>query len=237
MPPPDQAPQRENLLLNLVCNLALPALVLSRLSKPEYLGPVWGLVFALIFPLGYGIWDFVQRRQTNFISVIGFTSVLLTGGLGLMKVDGIWFAVKEAAVPAIIGGAVLVSMKSRRPLVRQFLLNDQLIDMPRVQDALNERGNEQAFQRLIANATYWLAASFLLSAILNFILARYLLKSPTGTVEFNAELARMTLLSWPVIVVPSTGMMMFALWRLIRGLRQLTGLDFDQIVRAEPAKK
>ncbi len=230
-------PKQENLLINIVCNIALPSLILVRFSKPEYLGPVVGLVVALLFPLGYGIWDYSRRRQTNFISVIGFVSVLLTGGLGLMKMDGLWFAVKEAAVPTIIGLAVLASMRSKRPLVKQFLLNESVMDLPKVDDALEARGNKPAFNRLLQNSSYLLALSFLVSAVLNYALARYLLRSPSGTPEFNAELGRMNLLSWPVIVIPSLVMMMFALWRLIGGIRRLTGLAFEDIFRAEAAKK
>lgn len=230
-------PKQENLLINLVCNIALPSLVLVRFSKPEYLGPVVGLIVALIFPLGYGIWDFARRRQTNFISVIGFVSILLTGGLGLLKMDGLWFAVKEAAVPTIIGLAVLASMRSKRPLVRQFLLNESVMDLPRVEAALDERGNRSSFNRLMESSSYLLALSFLVSAILNFTLARYLLRSPSGTPAFNEELGRLNLLSWPVIVVPSMLMMMFALWRLIGGIRRLTGLAFEDIFRAEAPRK
>jgi hypothetical protein len=231
------APKQENLVLNLVCNIALPSLILVRFSKPEHLGPALGLVIALLFPLGYGIWDFARRRQTNFISVIGFVSVLLTGGLGLMKMDGFWFAVKEAAVPTIIGLAVLASMRSKRPLVRQFLLNESVMDLPRVDAALETRGNKPAFDRLLQNSSYLLALSFLVSAVLNYGLARYLLRSPSGSPEFNEELGRMNLLSWPVIVIPSMIMMMFALWRLIGGIRRLTGLAFEDIFRAEAPKK
>jgi len=229
-------PKRENLLLNLVFNIALPSLILAKLSKPELLGPKAGLVLALAFPLGYGAWDFRQRRQTNFISVIGFASVLLTGGLGLLQANALWLAVKEAAMPTIIGAAVLLSMKSRRPLVRQILLNDQVIDLPRVEAALAERGNGPAFERLLARSSYWLVASFLISAVLNFGLARYLLQSPPGTPEFNGELARMNLLSWPVIFVPSMVMMMAALWHLIGGIRRLTGLELEQVFHP-PEKK
>jgi hypothetical protein len=169
--------------------------------------------------------------------VIGFVSVLLTGGLGLMKMDGFWFAVKEAAVPTVIGLAVLASMRGKRPLVRQFLLNESVMDLPRVDEALAARGNRPAFDGLLRTSSYLLALSFLVSAVLNYALARYLLKSPAGSPEFNAELGRMNLLSWPVIVIPSMLMMMFALWRLIGGIRRLTGLAFEDIFRAEAAKK
>jgi hypothetical protein len=44
-------------------------------------------------------------------------------------------------------------------------------------------------------------------------------------------------LSWPVIVIPSMAMMMVAMWRLMKGITQLTGLTFDEVLRAEPRKK
>lgn len=227
MPPPAK---RENLLVNLLFNIAIPSLILAKASTPERLGPVWGLVIALAFPLGYGIWDFVQRREANFISIIGFASVLLTGGLGLMQVDRFWFAVKEAAVPSIIGLAVWASMFTRRPLVRQFLFNDQAFDTTKIEGALNERGNLETFNTLLKSSTYLLVVSFALSAVLNFVLARWLLQSPTGTPEFNAELGKMNALSWPVIVVPTMIITVFALWRLISGIKRLSGLEFEEMV-------
>jgi hypothetical protein len=229
-------PKRENLLLNLLFNIALPAIVLTKLSGPARLGPVIGLVVALAFPLGYGAWDFLQRRQTNFISVLGFISVLLTGGLGLLHIGGLGFAIKEAAVPTVIAVAVLVSLKSKRPLVRSLLYNDQVIDVAKVDAALDARGTHAGFERLLVTSSYLLALSFLLSAVLNFSLARYLLKSPAGTPEFNAELGKMHLLSWPVIVLPSMAMTMFALWQLLRGVQKLTGMTLEDVFHAEHKK-
>lgn len=233
MPPPAK---RENLLLNLAFNIAIPSLILAKASTPELLGPVWGLIIALLFPVSYGIWDFVQRKQANFISIIGFASVLLTGGLGLMQVDNFWFAVKEAAVPSIIGLAVWGSMYTSRPLVRQFLFNDQAFDTAKIETALDEHDNREHFNRLLRNSTYWLVASFTVSAVLNFVLARWLLQSPTGSPEFNAELGKMNALSWPVIVVPTMIITIFALWRLISGIKRLSGLSFEEMMHTPPEK-
>jgi len=88
----------------------------------------------------------------------------------------------------------------------------------------------------MVRSSLWLVASFLLSAGLNYALARYLLISPPGTPEFNAELGRMHVLSWPVIVLPSMAVMMLAFWKLIKGLTQLTGLTTDEIFRAAQEK-
>jgi hypothetical protein len=230
------AAKQENLLINILFNVAAPALILSKLSGETRLGPVWALVVALAFPIGYGAWDLVTRRKWNFFSILGFVSVLLTGGLGLMKVDGIWFAVKEAAIPAIFGVAVLGSLWTKTPLVRTFLYNDKVIDTAKVHAVLEERSNVGAFERLLVHATWLLAGSFFLSAVLNFVLARILLKSPSGTPEFNAELGKMTALSWPVIVVPSMIMTFGALWYLLAGVRRLTGLKLEEVFHQPPEK-
>lgn len=229
-------PPRENLLLNLACTIALPALILSKLSAPERLGPAAALVVALAFPVGYGVWDFVQRRKFNFIAGIGFASTLLTGGFGLAKLDGIWFAVKEASVPLVIALMTALSMKSRRPLLHQFVYNDQVIDVPRVDAALAAHGARPAFDRLLARVGWLVVGSFLVSAALNFALARWLLTAPAGTPEFNAQLAKMQVWSWPVIVVPSSAMMIAAMFALFRGIKRLTGLALEDVLHTPPEK-
>lgn len=228
--------KRENIFVNLIFNIALPSLVLSKCSKPELLGPQVGLVVALLFPLGYGVWDYVQRRKVNFVSGLGFVSTLLTGVFVLTQVDGIWLAVKEACVPALIGLAVMLSMKSKRPLIREFLYNDQVIDIPKVDTALTERGCQADFERLLTKAGWQVTASFMVSAVLNFVLARWMLTAPAGSEELNAQLAKMQWMSWPVIVLPSMGMMMFALWKLLGGIKSLTGLELEEIFAAQPDK-
>jgi hypothetical protein len=47
----------------------------------------------------------------------------------------------------------------------------------------------------------------------------------------------MHMLSWPVIVVPSMAAMMLVFWRLLAGLKNLTGLTMDEIFRAPEEKK
>jgi hypothetical protein len=226
-------PQKpESLLLNLLCNLALPTLILMKFSTDKYFGPLWGLVAALIFPVGYGVWDFATRKKTNFISIIGFVSVLFSGGFGLLKVDGFWFAVKDAAMPALIGVAVLLSLKSKQPLVRELLYNDQVINIPRVDAALIEREARPAFDRLLVKASYALTATFLVSAVINFAVARWIIRSEPGTPAFNAELGKMHSLGMVVMSVPAVIMLMIVLWRLIGGIRKLTGLETDDIFKS-----
>lgn len=230
-------PKRENLFINLVCNIAVPTFVLTKLSTENRLGPMWGMVVALAFPLGYGVYDLIRRRKTNVFSIVGLCSVLLTGGLNYLKVDGLWFAVKDAAIPLLFGAAVLISTHTKRPLVRELLCNDQILDMPRIEAGLAERGTRAEFDRLLANASFAVAGSFVFSAVLNYGLARYLLKSPVGTPEFNAQLGRMHVLNWPIIVLPSMAVTMLIFWRLLSGITRLTGLNHEAIMRSDEPKK
>ena len=78
-------------------------------------------------------------------------------------------------------------------------------------------------------ASWLLAGSFFLSSVLNFVLARLIVRSPAGSAAFNEELGKMTALSYPVIVLPSMAVMMIALWYLFRSIKRLTHMDLEEI--------
>jgi hypothetical protein len=60
-----------------------------------------------------------------------------------------------------------------------------------------------------------------------------LVVSPAGTEAFNQELGKLTALSYPVIALPSTLVMVVALWYLVKQLRQITGLSFEEMLAVE----
>lgn len=227
----------ENPFINIAFNIAFPALIMSKLASEDRLGPTLALIVALSLPLGYGFWDFMNTRKTNFVSVLGFVSIFLTGGLGLMQLDGFWFAVKEAAVPGVISIVVVGSLWTRYPLVRTILYNDKIINVAAVNAELERADKTEAFNKLLVITTWWLAFSFVLSAVLNFILAIVILKSPAGSQQFVEELGVMTAWSYPVIAVPCMIVTMFALWKLLSGIKKLTGLELEAIFKTPPPKK
>ena len=134
------------------------------------------------------------------------------------------------------GGRLLVRHQ-RRPRARPHrrLYNDNLIDVARVDAALVARQETGRFNTLLRRASIGLALTFLASAPVNFLLALYVLRSPPGTAEFNAELGKMHWLAFLVIALPSMAAMMFVFWKLMSGLVALTGLTQDEIFR-ETAK-
>jgi hypothetical protein len=233
--PADAKP--ENPFYNLLLNIVIPSVILMKFSGEDRLGPVNGLLLALAFPLIYGIYDLFDRKKLNFFSILGLVSILLTGGFGLLKLNAEWIAVKEATVPAAIGLAVLLSLKTRFPLVRKMLFNETIMNVDLVNERLDSKGNHHLFEKLLVQASYLLALSFLLSACLNYGLAKYILVSEPGTPAFNEELGRMTALSYPVIVLPSMVVMILALWMLLHGIKRLTGLPLDAIFRVHEQAK
>lgn len=221
--------KKQNPLINILFNIVVPVVILSKFSNANYLGPKLGLVVALAFPLGYFLWEWRREHKANFISILGFVSVLLTGIIGVFEFPSELIAYKEASVPFIIGLAVLISMKTPYPLVKKLLYNEDLMNMELINSRLEENDNSKAVERMLVNASYMVAASFLVSTILNFSLAKYLIHSPSGTPEFAEEMARMTALSYPVIALPSTLVLVFALFYVYNRLSKLTGLEFEQL--------
>ena len=207
-----------------------------KLSDESGLGPVNGLLIALAFPIVYGLYDFFDRKKLNFISLLGLISISLTGIFTIIKLPAHWIAVKEAFIPGLIGVAIIGSMQTKFPLIEKLLFNESIINTKLVHTKLTELENELAFHTLLNKSSYLLASSFFLSSALNFILAKVILTAEPGSVSFNEQLGKMTALSWPVIVLPSTLIMGIALWRLVKGLKKLTGLELEQILKAQPEK-
>lgn len=226
-------PKRESLLANILLNIVIPTLILMKLSGDEQLGTRWALVVALAFPLLYGLRDFHRTRKINIFSALGVISILLTGGIGLLELDPQYIAIKEAAIPGIIGLATLISIKTPYPLVKTFLYNDKVLKVDLVAQQLHKYNSAPAFEIALRNASYMVAGSFFLSSLLNFLLAKWLLVSPPGTAAFNAELGKMTAWSFPVIALPATCVMMVALLYLFRRIKQLTHLDFEEILNTQ----
>lgn len=225
------------LLLNLGFNIIIPSLVLSKLSGENALGVQYALLLAIAFPLAYGIKDLLKESKVNPFSALGLVSVILTGSIGLLKLDPFYLAIKEASIPALLGLATLISLKTPYPLIKTLIYNNVVLDTHKVKQALAERNQSANFDRIMVKANYLVASSFFLSSFLNYMLARMIVKSPAGTEAFNAELGRMTALSYPVIAIPSMLVLVIALWYLFSRIHQLTGLAFEDILHHSHANQ
>lgn len=235
--PPQQSP-----LQNILINIILPVFVLNWVSghgsKPWHLGPVWGLSIAVVIPFAYGLCFFVRTRQANLLSIAGMGSVVLTGGItwAAWRADGsvdgslfVLFAVKESLLPAIIGLCVLLSQLTPTPLIRVFIFNAQVFDIPRIDSALDTRGTRKEFEKTLRNAAFVVAGTFLLSAAVIFFLTLHFLNRVDGTAPnarelYNQALSKQMLWGFIAIGLPSILAAAGILLWLLKRLAHLTGL-------------
>ncbi|GHD41755.1 hypothetical protein SAMN05216429_10788 [Marinobacter persicus] len=223
--------------IDLLVSIIIPSVILMKFSGDEHLGSVNALIIGLAFPLGWGLFELIRYHKKNFIALLGLISVALTGGIGLLELDAGWLAIKEAAVPAIIGLAVLISTRTRYPLVRALLYNPAVLDVDKIHKALEERGGVAEFESRLLKASYYFAGTFLFSSIMNYVLAKWIVVSPSGTEAFNEELGRMTLVSYPMIAIPSMVMMMLIFYYLWRTIRRLTGYTLEEVMAPHLVEK
>ena len=129
--------KKDNPILSLSCNILIPVIILKN-------GNVWinkiliqsdrdswvykllisvdisSIVFfiALICPVIYFFYDFLNRKNINLISILGFINILLTGGIGIFGgkfgLSKNWFIFKEGMLPIIIGSVLIIMKKYRQ---------------------------------------------------------------------------------------------------------------------------
>jgi hypothetical protein len=248
---------KDHPLANILINVIIPVLILSYLSKdpvlqeklgkiarPWHIGPLKAMILALVLPLGYGAWFYLKTRKGNFFSALGLVSVLLSGGLtlylwnanGTVKPNaGILFGLKEALIPLVLGVAILTSHRSPTPLIRVFLYNDTIFDIPKIESRVAEISAEAGYQKLLLGATKLFAASFFLSSLMNLGLAQWFFHGFDATAidaleKYNAIIARLTGWGFAVIGVPILIFLFFTLRSLLKGLSQLTGYKDDELM-------
>ena len=223
-------PSSKGLFVDLLVCVLIPTLILKKLSGEDMLGPNLALIAALSLPLTVGVWGFIKDRKINFVPALGFISILLTGGIGLLKLPKEYIAYKEALIPALIAVATIISNYTKYPLIRTFIYNDAFMNTEKVSSKLSELDKHQEFNNMMIKATYMLAFSFVLSAILNYILAKWIVVAETGTDAFNDQLGTMNLYSYPVIVLPCMVITMFALFYVMKNIKIITGLEMEEVM-------
>lgn len=253
----DKKPTQDHPLANILINVIIPVLVLSYLSKdpdiqeklgktaqPWHIGPLKAMILALLLPLGYGVWHFIKTRKGNFFSALGLISVLLSGGLtvflwnadGTVKPNaGLLFGLKEALIPLVLAIAVLTSHRSPSPLIRVFLYNDSIFDIPKIEARVAKISAEAQYDSLLFGATKLFAASFFISSLMNLGLAHWFFRNFDATAidaleKYNAIVASLTGWGFAVIGVPILIFLFCTLRKLLKGLRALTGFKDEELM-------
>jgi hypothetical protein len=134
-------------------------------------GPATTLVVALIFPLGFGLFEYFYHHKKSMISVLGITNVLIGGGFTILRLEGHWFAIKEAAFPLLIGIFVFLSPYFSKPFIENLFLNPEVMNSEMILKAISEKGTNEPFKKLMNLSNTVFAISFLFSGAINYWLA------------------------------------------------------------------
>lgn len=221
-------------MISLLVNIIIPTVIMTRFAGDDKLGAVNALLLALAFPFAWGVWEMAKNRKVGWVPILGLVSIAISGGIGLLKLPASWIAVKEAMIPGILALAILISAWIGKPLARVFL--DAIIDKDRVYPLLEERGQMAEYDRRTSVATWLLAGTFILSAVLNFILAKVVVTADGGTQQYTEQIGRMTALSFPVITIPVFITLTGTIFYIMVTISKLTGLETDEVLKDQRKK-
>lgn len=239
-----QTPNSENPLVNIIINIVLPVLVLKYADKLEHQhSALIGLGVALALPIGYGLWDYFSNGKKNFIALLGVINVGFTGGFAVMQLNGFWFAVKEALVPLVIGLSVIVSQALGKPVFGSMLKSTGVLNWDLLETRAQERSNLEKLEKLLRNCNLFFAASFFISSFLNLVLALYIFKPLDHIVSeaerqqlLNHQIGEMTWMGYVVIALPLMIFMGFIFYYFLKGVKNLTGLQLDDLAGESETK-
>ena len=230
--------KNENPLISLTFNIALPVAILNYSSRVfSNLNPIITLCVALSFPVVYGIVDYIKNnKHKNVLSIVGTVNILLTGGFALLTLEGVWFAVKEAAIPCFIGLWVLFSSFTDKPLMKWVVDKSSIFRTEAIAFQLDSQSKKNHYTTLLRKATLYLSYCFFFSAVLNFVLGikiftnNNILSDVAKQNLLNEQIADMTWISFLVIGLPLTVISGWTLWWFVNRLTKLTGLSLEQIL-------
>ena len=114
-----------------------------------------------------------------------------------------------------------------------LLYNPQVFDVEKIEKELKMRGTKSEFKKLLTKCTWLLAATFLLSAILNYYLSKAIVVTEpfVDANAFNDEIGEMMTWSQIVIMAPCMLVFVYTFWTLIKGIKALTGLNMESVFR------
>ena len=167
------------------------------------------------------------------VAVLGLVAVIVTGGLGLLKLPAFWFGIKEIAVPVLIGIAFPLSHRWGKPIISSMLFAPHLINERALRAALDTPEKQASFDKQLFQASLGLGIAMLGSAVINFALAMYLIgnKEP-GSEAYVKAIGTLNWSGTLIIGAPLLVAMMVVMVRFLRGIQRLTGLEKEDLLNA-----
>ena len=222
-------PAKENPFLSIIFNIIIPVLILNKATQwIPYLTPAHAVLIALSFPTIYGLKDYIKERVINWISVLALIGILFTGGFALLELEGIFFAIKEGALPTVAGIVVIGSVFYKKPFMNLFIKSD-LFQKDIILQKIKDNKKEKEYAKLMNETTLYFSLSFFLSGALNFFIAKDVFVETDSPEILNEQIATMTWLGYVMIALPLAVISGLILWYLVASLKKMTNLDFNEM--------
>ena len=140
--------QKNDSFSNILFNILIPVLILNKGHKFG-LEPKYAVILALAFPVFFSVKSLWDSKKINYIAILGLLNVLVSGTLTLLALGGIWFALKEAAFPLLIGGFVFGSSFTKSPFFETLFLNPNTFNTEKVEERLDSEEKKLNFEKLM----------------------------------------------------------------------------------------
>ena len=234
---------KENPFLSLIANIFFPVMILKNgESWLEDYNQYFSLeiqsftfLIALLFPFTYFFFDLYNRKNINFISILGFVNVLLTGGIGIFGekygLTRISFILKEGLMPIIIGTFLIFLSKFKKETFDKMILNEALFDVEKIKEDQNSENLKQ-IETYTTKAGYYFIAGFFISSIIQFILASIIVTDNPGDPSFNEQVSTMTWVSYIAVLGPTIIIVGKGYLNLINGIGKITGLKKENFLKS-----
>ena len=239
----------EKPLHSVLFNIFIPVLILKNGNKwlDKYFGDTknihkWmdyldypSLVFAiaLIFPLAYFIYDFINRKNINLISILGFINILLTGGIGVfgskLGLTKNWFILKEGLLPLVIGLSLFLMSIFKKESFYNIFLNELMFKKDKIINSIDDNLKSE-FDKVLKVTGYYFISGFVVSSIIQFFLASIIVVSNPGDTSFNEEVSTMTWVSYIAVLLPTMIILGKGFMGLITGIEKLTGMKKEEFL-------
>lgn len=213
-----------HLVRDILFTFVLPYALLSPHTlhlPPLPLSPYWAYALSGLLPSLYLLADAWRRGSLNPFGVFLLLGSLSNALVSFLRLDGVYFALKDASHSLLLIVACGVSIAVKRPLF-EFLFYGLLAPKTADEQAKLTRALARPdIRRALAWATACVATKAALLAVISYAVARLTVTLPFGAPGFNAQVAHAHALTFPVFMGLDALFYGLALWLTLRALRQL----------------
>ncbi|WP_424950081.1 VC0807 family protein [Deinococcus sp.] len=194
---------------------------LPDLSRP--LGTYGVYVLAGLLPTLYIVWDTARHRVLNPFAIFLLAGALSGAVVSFLRLDGVYFALKDALHSGLLVLICFVSLALRRPLFEFLFYGVVAPETPRQSGLLHTALAHPPVRRALAGATWLVALKALLLGGASYFIAISFVTLPFGTPAFNAQVASAHLWTFPLAIVLDGLFYGLAAWLTLQATRRLTG--------------